>query len=129
MPEFKIYYKKGEDPISLSYPEDTLIEDIFKDFSGKVKKDLKDLVFYYKGSQIKYGNSEKINKSIFKAGDKDFNIFAVSLTTIFSTKVEEKEEDSEDEKNPEGDTEKEKKERLKVDREKYNALLQNISDY
>ena len=38
MPEFKIYYKKGEDPISLSYPEDTLIEDIFKDFSGKVKK-------------------------------------------------------------------------------------------
>ena len=61
MPEFKIYYKKGEDPISLSYPEDTLIEDIFKDFSGKVNKDLKDLVFYYKGSQIKYGNSEKIN--------------------------------------------------------------------
>ena len=123
MPEFKIYYKKGEDPISLSYQEDTLIEDIFKKFSIEVKKDLKDLVFYYKGSQIKYGNSEKINKSIFKAGDKDFNIFAVSLTTIFSTKVEEKEEDSEDEKNPEGDTEKEKKERLKVDRAKYNDII------
>ncbi len=124
MPEFKIYYKKGEDPISLSYPEDTLIEDIFKDFSGKVKKDLKDLVFYYKGSQIKYGNSEKINKSIFKAGDKDFNIFAVSLTTISSEKVGEKEEeDLEDKENPEGDTEKEKKERLKVDREKYNDII------
>ena len=125
MPEFKIYYEKGEPPISLAYKEDTLIEDIFKEFSRNVNKDLKDLVFYYKGSQIKYGNSEKINKSIFKAGDKDFNIFAVSLTTISSEKVGEKEEeeDLEDKENPEGETEKEKKERLKVDREKYNDII------
>ena len=123
MPEFKIHYEKGEPPISLSYQADTLIEDIFKEFSRKVKKKLEDLVFYYKGSQIKYGKSEKINKSVFKAGDKDFNIFAVSLTTMFSKKVKEKEEDLQEEKKPEGDSEKEKKERIKVDREKYTDII------
>ena len=124
MADFKIHYKKGLDPTILKFEKDSKIKELLETFSKQLRKELKEFVFYYKGSKINYENSEKISNSSFNSEDKCFNIFAVPLTPISEIKeIEDDKYEDEDKDEEKEDKEEEKNIRMKVDKEKYNDII------